>query len=86
MISPKNAQGVGTGSQTLYIPYVGIAAIVTVLAAIFFFAKVPDIKSRGQLSPWTTRQRRAMGDREVKRGPVYFLLLFNAAVLVCISV
>ncbi len=41
----KNAQGVSTGSETLYIPYVGIAAIVTVLALVFYLAKVPDIKA-----------------------------------------
>ncbi len=41
----KDAQGVSTGSQTLYIPYVGVAAIVAVLAIIFYFAKVPDIKA-----------------------------------------
>jgi len=41
----KNAEGVSTGSQTLYIPYVGIAIVVTVLAAVFYFANVPDIKS-----------------------------------------
>ena len=41
----KDAQGVSTGSQTLYIPYVAISVIVIVLATIFFFAKVPDIKA-----------------------------------------
>ncbi len=41
----KNAQGQSTGSQTLYIPYVAVAFVVIVLAAIFFFANVPDIKT-----------------------------------------
>src|ERR1035437_4716650 len=41
----KNAAGQSTGSQTLYIPYVGVAVVVIVLAAIFYFANVPDIKS-----------------------------------------
>ena len=41
----KDTLGRSTGSQTLYIPYVTIAVIVIVLAAIFFFAKVPDIKT-----------------------------------------
>ena len=40
----KNAAGESTGSQTLYIPYVGIAGVVVVLAIIFYFANVPDIK------------------------------------------
>jgi MFS transporter, FHS family, L-fucose permease len=41
----KDALGNSTGSQTLYIPYVGVAAVVLVLAAVFFFADIPDIKS-----------------------------------------
>ena len=41
----KDASGHSTGSQTLYIPYVGVAVIVIVIAAIFFFADVPDIKT-----------------------------------------
>jgi FHS family L-fucose permease-like MFS transporter len=41
----KDAAGHSTGSQTLYIPYVGVAVVVIVLAAIFFFANVPDIKT-----------------------------------------
>src|ERR1022692_285633 len=41
----RDAAGRSTGSETLYIPYVGIAMVVIVLAVIFFFAKVPDIKT-----------------------------------------
>ncbi len=41
----KDAAGKSTGSQTLYIPYVAIAIVVAVLAIIFFFANVPDIKT-----------------------------------------
>jgi FHS family L-fucose permease-like MFS transporter len=41
----KDSLGQSTGSQTLYIPYVGVAIVVIVLAAIFFFAHVPDIKA-----------------------------------------
>jgi MFS transporter, FHS family, L-fucose permease len=41
----KDAAGHSTGSQTLYIPYVAIAVGVIVLAVIFFFARVPDIKT-----------------------------------------
>ncbi len=42
----KDASGQSTGSQTLYIPYVGVAIVVIVLACIFFFANVPDIKTK----------------------------------------
>jgi len=41
----KDAAGRSTGSETLYIPYVGVAIGVIVLAAVFFFASVPDIKT-----------------------------------------
>jgi FHS family L-fucose permease-like MFS transporter len=41
----KDAAGRSTGSQTLYIPYVGVAAVVIGLAVIFYFARVPDIKA-----------------------------------------
>src|SRR5271157_4310880 len=41
----KDAQGHSTGSQTLYIPYAAIAMVVIVLAVIFYFADIPDIKT-----------------------------------------
>ena len=44
----KDATGHSTGSQTLYIPYVAIAVVVLVLAAVFFFANVPDIKTQDE--------------------------------------
>jgi len=40
-----DAAGVSTGSQTLYIPYVVVAVVVLVLAAVFYFAYIPDIKT-----------------------------------------
>ena len=39
-----DAAGNSTGSQTLYIPYVTIACVVVLLAVVFYFARVPDIK------------------------------------------
>ena len=39
-----DASGKSTGSQTLYIPYVTIACVVIVIAIIFYFANVPDVK------------------------------------------
>src|SRR5208283_5073790 len=41
----KNAQGVSTGSQTLYIPYMGVGFVVLLLAVMFFFSPIPDIKA-----------------------------------------
>jgi MFS transporter, FHS family, L-fucose permease len=43
-----DAAGRSTGSQTLYIPYVGIALVVIVLAAIFYFAYVPDVATEDE--------------------------------------
>lgn len=40
----KNAAGESTGSENLWIPYAAIGVIVIVLAIIFYFAHVPDIK------------------------------------------
>jgi MFS transporter, FHS family, L-fucose permease len=41
----KDAAGHSTGSQTLYIPYAAIAVVVIVLAIVFYFADIPDIKT-----------------------------------------
>lgn len=40
----KNAAGESTGSANLWIPYAAIGIVVVVLALIFLFAEVPDIK------------------------------------------
>ncbi len=39
----KDAAGRSTGSETLYIPYLAVGLGVIVLAAVFYFAKMPDI-------------------------------------------
>jgi FHS family L-fucose permease-like MFS transporter len=39
-----DASGKSTGSQTLWIPYAGVAVVVIILAVIFYFAPVPDVK------------------------------------------
>src|ERR1044072_8762085 len=40
-----DASGNSTGAQTLHVPYVGVAGGVLVLAAVIFFAPMPDIKA-----------------------------------------
>jgi FHS family L-fucose permease-like MFS transporter len=40
----KNAAGLSTGSERLWIPYAFVGVIVIVLGIIFYFANVPDIK------------------------------------------
>jgi FHS family L-fucose permease-like MFS transporter len=41
----KDAAGRSTGSQTLYIPYVGVAVVVILIAIVFYFSNIPDIKT-----------------------------------------
>jgi MFS transporter, FHS family, L-fucose permease len=41
----KDAMGKSTGSETLWIPYAGVAVVVILLAVVFYFASVPDIKT-----------------------------------------
>ncbi len=41
----KDATGKSTGAETLWIPYAGVAVVVIILAVIFYFANVPDIKT-----------------------------------------
>ena len=43
-----DTQGRSTGSETLYIPYVGVAILVLVLAVIFYFANVPDLETEDE--------------------------------------
>jgi MFS transporter, FHS family, L-fucose permease len=82
----KDAAGQDTGSQTIWIPYAGVAVVVLVLAVIFYFSNVPDIKTEDE---YHLDDQDANGDamavpREVRRGPVYFLLLGNVAALMCV--
>jgi FHS family L-fucose permease-like MFS transporter len=44
----QDATGRSTGSETLYIPYVVCAAVVVVLAVVFYFANVPEIKAEDE--------------------------------------
>ena len=44
----KDAAGRSTGSQTLYIPYVALAIGALLIAVVFWFANVPDIKMKDE--------------------------------------
>jgi fucose permease len=81
----KDTAGKSTGAQTLWIPYAGVAVVVLILALIFCFAPVPDIKAEddyhiedrdnnGGAAP-------APAVRQVNRGLTYVLLLGNMAAL-----
>jgi FHS family L-fucose permease-like MFS transporter len=41
----KDSSGASTGAQTLWIPYAAVGVVVLILAVIFYFANVPDIKT-----------------------------------------
>ncbi len=81
-----DSAGRSTGSETLWIPYALVGVVVVVLAAIFFFVNVPDIKPKDEYhldEPDQDGSAAKGPDREVNRGLVYCLLLINAIVLVC---
>jgi FHS family L-fucose permease-like MFS transporter len=40
----KNAAGASTGAEQIWIPYAAVGVVVLILAAVFAFAEVPDIK------------------------------------------
>ena len=68
----------------LYIPYLGIAIVVLLLAVVFFFANVPDIKTE---DPFHTDDSQALPGSDGQDGRTYnrvliFLLMFlNVCVL-----
>jgi FHS family L-fucose permease-like MFS transporter len=87
----RNAQGVSTGSQTLYIPYVAVAVTVIVIALVFRLSNIPDIKTKDDYhleenpAENIVEARTAVeqvDERQINRALVYCLLLFNAVVLV----
>ena len=80
----KDASGHSTGSQTLWIPYAGVAVVVVALAIAFYYAPVPDIKTADEyhIDESAGKGAEVAADRQIDRGLVYFLLLLNAAVFV----
>jgi MFS transporter, FHS family, L-fucose permease len=80
----KDASGRSTGNETLYIPYVIVAVIVLVLAVVFYFAYIPDVKTEDDyhLDKTDANVEAKAPERGVNHVLVYFLLLLNSAVLV----
>jgi fucose permease len=81
----KDTTGHSTGASTLWIPYAGVAVVVLILAVIFFFSPVPDVKAEDD---YHLDDRDSNGDpapapaaRKVNRGLSYLLLLGNVAAL-----
>jgi MFS transporter, FHS family, L-fucose permease len=78
----KDVLGRSTGSQTLYIPYVGVAIVTILLAVVFYFANVPDIKTEDTYHLEEKDKENAGLDRTINRPLVYVLLLLNAITLI----
>ena len=78
----KDASGQSTGAQTLWIPYSAVAVVVVVLAVIFYFANVPDIKTVDVYHLENASDEEAEKSAgEMNRGATYAMLLGNLAVL-----
>ncbi len=75
--------GVEVAHGQLYIPYVGIGVIVLIIAVIFFFANVPDIKVEDayHTDGKQTGAPPAPAGRQVNPLLNYILMVLNVAVL-----
>ena len=71
--------GRSTGSETLWIPYAGVGVVVPLLAIVFFFAPVPDIKAKDDydIDNKGDAGGRTAAPRKVNRGLSFVLLLGN---------
>ena len=75
----KDASGQSTGSDTLWIPYAAIGGFVLILAVVFAFCKLPDIKSDDEFH--LDEASPADGKPIANRGLALTLLWMNVAVL-----
>ncbi|MEI6195616.1 MAG: MFS transporter [Verrucomicrobiota bacterium] len=76
--------GVEVAHGQLYIPYVGVAVIVLVLAVLFYFAYVPDIKTDDAYQTdanQTADEGAGHVGKEYNRVAIFLLMLLNVAVL-----
>ncbi|MGQ9650559.1 MAG: MFS transporter [Phycisphaerae bacterium] len=78
-----DASGRSTGSETLWIPYAGVGVVVLLLAVVFFFAPVPDIKARDDyaIDENSDAGGKSPVIRKVNRGLSFVLLLGNVCAL-----
>jgi len=76
----QDAAGKSTGSDTLWIPYAAIGGFVLVLAVIFSFCKLPDIKSEDEFHLDDTDKSVAFAP-PANRGTALLLLWLNLVVL-----
>jgi MFS transporter, FHS family, L-fucose permease len=76
-------QGVEVAHGQLYIPYMGVGIVVLVLAALFFLAYVPDIKSEDIYRTDEGRVDESAGHagKAYNRVAIFLLMVLNVAVL-----
>jgi FHS family L-fucose permease-like MFS transporter len=79
------AQAGATGGPVeIYVPYVGVGVVVLVIAVLFFFASVPDVKTEDEYH--TDDQKPAVAaERQVNHG-LAFAMMFLNVVFVGLSV
>jgi len=81
----KDASGHSTGATTLWIPYAGVAVVVLILAVVFFFAPVPDVKAEDDYNIESKNGNGGKASapvvRKVNRALSYCLLMGNIAAL-----
>ena len=68
----------------LYIPYLGMAVIVLVLAIFFYFAYVPDIKAEDAYQTddsQTADESAGHAGKVYNRGAIFLLMVLNVGVL-----
>jgi len=81
----QDATGRSTGAETLWIPYAGVGVVVLLLAVLFCFAPVPDIRAKDDYAIDAKDDANSQAPapaRKVNRGLSYFLLLGNTAALI----
>lgn len=76
-----DAAGQSTGSETLWIPYAAVGAVVLVLAVVFFFSNLPDIKSDDEFHLDDADKSLSYAPVTRNRGTAMTLLWLNLAVL-----
>ncbi len=77
----QDAAGQSTGAATLWIPYAAVGAFVLVLALIFFFSNLPDIKSEDEFHLDDSAESPFVAAPPANRGTALSLLWLNIAVL-----
>ncbi|MGN6369120.1 MAG: MFS transporter [Phycisphaerae bacterium] len=77
-----SAGGAAHAQGKLYIPYVGVGVLVLIIAALFFFAPVPDIKVEDEYQTDQPADNEAVPvTKERNRGLILFMIFLNVAAL-----